>query len=136
MRSSNAKMNAINSNISAIMELLRLPLTDKEKAPHQLQLEKHLDALDLLSKPVDHWGRSEAQQKEDRANLCCCISPKKTSCGDKCCSSCGFWFPEESCDCCGNFGRCAAWCEDDEAYWEPRTYQTCRDCGVYILGLS
>jgi hypothetical protein len=132
-------MNAINSNMNTIMEKLRLPMTAAQKADWQKLLEKQLDAIDAFYRPVDKWGRSAQQQKEDAENPCLCRHPTKTDAASHNCSTCGFWLPPLSvakCGSCGNFGKCSIWCEDNEEYWESRTWQTCRDCGVYVCGLS
>ena len=124
------------SEIAAIHSKLRLPMTVGQTADWQRLADKKLDALDALYKPVDQWGRTAAQQKEDAENPCRCRHP--VSSGDngaRCCTTCGFFCASDKCGSCGNRGKCSIWCADNEEYWEPRTWQTCRDCGVYVCGL-
>ena len=122
------------SEIAAIHWKLRFSMTEGQKADWQRMADKKLDALDALYKPVDQWGRSAAQQKEDDENRCYCDKPDTAT--SLCCAACGFWVKYSPCENCGNTGDCASWCEDVEAYWEPRTWQTCRDCNTYVCGLS
>jgi hypothetical protein len=135
-------MDAIHS----IVEKLKTRMTPAQKEDWQYLLTRKLDALDAAAEePVDKWGRTAAQQKEDDENPCHCESPTRSDSLKGCCATCGFWrLPRcrvvnsevGPCGSCGNFGRCSAWCEDNEEYWEPRTWQTCRDCDLYVLGLS
>ena len=129
------------SEIAAIHAKLCLPMTPDQKADWQSIVERRLDALDRAFNPVDQWGRSVAQQKEDAQHPCCCKSPSPSDYSNKtCCAHCGFFMARyeqsEQCGNCGNWARCAYWCQDDEDYWEPRTWQTCRDCEAYVFGLS
>ena len=125
------------SEIAAIHWRLRTKMTVGQKADWQRLAERKLDALDALYRPVDRWGRSVAQQKEDAENPCRCLRPSLNS---ACCSDCGFfcatYAQSEQCGSCGNWGKCSVWCDENEEYWEPRTWKTCCDCGVYVLGLS
>ena len=126
------------AEIAAIHAKLCLPMTPDQKADWQRMVERRLDALDRAFNPVDQWGRTVAQQKEDAQNPCCCEQPCPSA--SNCCAHCGFFMARydqsEQCGNCGNWARCAHWCQDDEAYWEPRTWQTCRDCEDYVFGLS
>ena len=129
--------------IRSIVEKLQTPMTPAQKADWHHLLTRRLDALDAAAeKPVDKWGRSEQQQKEDAENPCLCLRPRLSTDPHKpqVCAACGFFCERhdcaDKCGSCGNFGKCSVWCADNEAYWEPRTWQTCRDCGVYVLGLS
>ena len=125
------------TEIAAIHAKLRLPMTPNQKADWQRMAERRLDALDRAFNPVDQWGRTVAQQKEDAENPCLCLRPRLSS---GCCTVCGFFCAthehSEQCGSCGNWGKCSVWCDDNEAYWEPRTWQTCRDCKSYVYGLS
>lgn len=132
------------SEIAAIHRKLATKMTEAQKADWQGLAEKRLDALDAFYNPVDTWGRSEAQQKEDAENPCLCIHPLTSHYSHQtCCTTCGFFCAVEDsgssssggCGSCGNFGKCSIWCEDNEEYWESHTWQTCRDCGVYVCGL-
>jgi hypothetical protein len=132
--------------IHSIVEKLKTRMTPAQKEDWQYLLTRHLARLDAAAEePVDKWGRTAAQQKEDDENPCRCESPTKSDNLKGCCGTCGFWrLPRcrvvnsevGPCGGCGNFGRCSAWCEDNEEYWEPRTWQTCCDCDLYVLGLS
>ena len=127
--------------LSSLIQKLKTPMADAEKEELMELLSTQLAALDAAAEePVDKWGRTVAQQKEDMSNPCRCASPTKSANLKGCCGSCGFWLTRlESigpCGSCGNFGKCSSSCEDNEEYWEPRTWQTCRDCEEYVLGLS
>ena len=123
--------------IHGIVEKLKTPMTPAQKEDWQYLLTRKLAKLDAAAEgSVDQWGRTAAQQKEDAENPCRCAAPTKSTNLKGCCGSCGFWRLSESCGGCGNFGRCSIWCEDNEEYWEPRTWQTCHDCETYVLGLS
>jgi hypothetical protein len=111
-------------------------MTAGQTADWQRLADKRLDALDALYRPVDEWGRSTAQQREDAENPCHCRHPVSSDYSKTCCATCGFFCSPEHCGSCGNRGKCSIWCDDNEEYWEPRTWQTCRDCGVYVCGLS
>jgi hypothetical protein len=125
------------SEIAAIHWRLQTKMTVDQKADWQRLADRKLDALDALYRPVDQWGRAEAQQKEDAENPCRCRRPAISDYSQTCCATCGFFCEgSDACGCCGNLGKCSIWCADNEEYWEPRTWQTCRDCGVYVLGLS
>jgi len=131
---------AIFEAICKLHARLHLPLTSDELAECTTQLDKKLDELHAIHDPVDEWGRSKAQQKEDADNPCRCHYPTRRLASDTCCSSCGFWLgrkacPQRPCDHCHNL-VCRDWCYHDETYWEPRTWQTCPDCKIYILGLN
>lgn len=128
------------ATIRSIVEKLKTRMTLAQKADWQNILSRKLAKLDAAAEePVDQWGRTVAQQKEDEANPCLCAAPTKSADLKGCCGSCGFWRMRQdtdACGSCGNFGKCSIWCEDNEEYWEPRTWQTCRDCDLYVLGLS
>jgi hypothetical protein len=120
-------------DIDAIQYKLRFYMTEGQKDDWRRILYKRLDALDALYRPVDQWGRSEAQQKEDAENPCRCHHPTPCDYNNTCCATCGlFYHRSNQCDrCVGSVS-----CEDNEEYWEPRTWQTCRDCGIYVCGLK
>ena len=132
--------------IRSIVKKLEMPMTPAQKEDWQNLLTKKLDKLDAAAEePVDRYGRSVRQQKEDAENSCCCKNPTRSDNLKGCCGTCGFWRLTQSrvvnteagaCGGCGNFGKCSIWCEDNEEYWETRTWQTCRDCDLYVLGLS
>lgn len=132
--------------IRSIVEKLKTRMTPAQKEDWQNILSRKLAKLDAAAEqPLDRYGRNARQQKEDAENPCCCESPTRSDNLAGCCGTCGFWrlshchivnTESDRCGGCGNFGKCSIWCEDNEEYWEPRTWQTCRDCDLYVLGLS
>ena len=139
--------------LKSIIEKLKTPLTEEQKADWQNILSERLEEIDAAAEgPLDEWGRTVAQQAEDAENPCRCRRPIQSERNrTNCCADCGFWLDEaamklifqihaqeqpcERCDHCSRV-ECRDWCRNDEAYWEPRTWQTCKDCKCYVLGLS
>jgi len=123
------------SEISTIQQKMATNMTPAQTADWRQLLEKRLDALEALEaleNPVDEWGRTEAQQKEDAENPCRCPEPQVGK--NNCCGSCGFWIQdtgaEEACDCCYR--------HDYDPFPARSTgstlWRTCFDCGTYVEG--
>jgi hypothetical protein len=133
--------NYIIAELSLIQQKLRTNLTESEKEDWLCLFERRLDIYEFIHDPlyplIDCWGRSPRQQKEDFANTCGCTNPEKNY-TTNCCELCGFWVLETHEEYRRNIMNLY---DDDDScysdeYWEPRTWQTCHGCGVYVCGLN
>lgn len=77
-----------------------LPPTKEPQCFECFQKDGIVDDSPYKEEPLDTWGRSVEQQKEDIANPCRCsmnqIAAYKNIDENNCCYSCGFWVFDEA----------------------------------------
>ena len=83
-----------------------LPPTKEAQCFECFQKNPVVDDSPYKEEPLDSWGRSVEQQKEDDANPCRCSMTQsavyKYIDENNCCGYCGFWVPnydDDECDC-------------------------------------